>query len=157
NAGTRRVTLQPFSSGQLIDVGEPDAVGRLGLDSTDLGNITAATLQIGNGTRGRNRVFKPITLTTVTTLDPATGRGVVESGGSPVSVTDLAIRAVTNVSMLSANSVSTLAANVTGSGQFFDFVNTSSLAIGTVDGFQGITTNNGAIVVIANGNLTVNN
>ena len=46
SAGTRSVTLLPLTAGTLINLGGPDAVGTLGLDNSELAQITAGTLQI---------------------------------------------------------------------------------------------------------------
>jgi hypothetical protein len=163
SASGHRVTLQPFSSGQLIDVGGADAVGTLGLDQTDLGHVTAATLQVGNSNSGNITVSNAIALTAAATLDLETGGGVSETiipNLGTISVANLAIRAVNAVAMNNANDVTTgaLAADVTAAGQGFGFTDANGLTIGTADGLMGITTNGGAIVVLANaGNLTVNN
>ena len=161
-AAGHRVTLEPFSSGQLIDVGGPDAAGTLGLAQSDLSNVAAATLQIGDSTSGDITVSNAITLTNVTTLDLETGGGVSETTSpnvGTIAVADLVVRAVNAVTLTNANDVSanTLAADVTGAGQGFSFVNSGDLTIGTVDGVSGITTNGGAIAVsTTNGDLTVN-
>ena len=56
------------------------------------------------------------------------------------------------------NDVTTIAANVTGAGNAFSYTDANALTIGTVDGINGITTNNGAITVTTtNGALTVSN
>jgi hypothetical protein len=161
SAAGHRVTLEPFSSGQLIDVGtNAGLTGTLGLAQPDLGNVTAATLQVGDSTSGNISVSNGITLTNATTLDLETGGDVSEGASGTIAVPDLAVRAVNAVTMNNANDVSgnTLAANVTGAGQGFSFTNNGPLTIGTVDGLQGITTNGGAITVTATaGNLTVNN
>jgi hypothetical protein len=154
-----RVTLEPFSSGQLIDVGGPDAAGTLGLDSTDLGNVTASTLQVGSSTSGNITVTAPIAPANVTALDLETGGGVTQTAGSTITIPDLAIRAVNAVNLPEANDVeaTSLAANVTGAGQSFTFTDANALTIGTVDGLSGITTNGGAITVTASaGDLSVN-
>ena len=60
--------------------------------------------------------------------------------------------------MNQANDVTTLAATVTGAGNAFSYNDANALTIGTVDGVNGITTNNGAITVATtNGALTVSN
>src|SRR5581483_3722863 len=46
NAGTGRVTLQPFTTGRGTDLGT-NAAGQLGLTDAELDRIAAGTLQIG--------------------------------------------------------------------------------------------------------------
>ena len=54
--------------------------------------------------------------------------------------------------------MTTLAATVTGAGDAFAYTDATGLTIGTVDGLNGITTNNGAITVATTtGALTVSN
>jgi hypothetical protein len=158
SATGHRVSLEPFSNGQLIDLGGADAVGTLGLDTTDLGNVTAATLQVGNSTSGNLNVSAAVNLATqVGTLDLETGGGITQGAGATLTIPNLALRAVNAVTLNQANDVTTgaLAADVTGAGQSFSFTDANDLTVGTADGLSGITTNGGVISVDTTGNLTV--
>jgi len=52
NAGSNSITLQPYSAGQLINLGGSDATGTLGLTQSELNTITAGTLNIGKNSAG---------------------------------------------------------------------------------------------------------
>ena len=63
-----------------------------------------------------------------------------------------------SVTLNEANNLTTIAANVTGAGNAFSYTDANALAVGSVDGINGVTTNNGAITVATtNGALTVSN
>jgi hypothetical protein len=143
SATGHRVTLQPFSGGQLIDVGGPDAVGTLGLDSTDLGNVTADTLQVGDSSSGDLTVSAAITLTTVTTLDLETGGGIVQGASGSLTVPDLALRAVAGIGSAGALAVAgptTVAFRNTANGNV-QISGAGALTIGAVDGLDGTSGN----------------
>jgi uncharacterized repeat protein (TIGR01451 family) len=156
SAGTGTVTLQPFSSGQLINVGGADGAGTLGLDGTDLGNVTAATLQVGNSASGNITVSAAIAPAHVSTLDLETAGGVTQSMGATLTIPSLAIRAVNTVVLNQANDVTTgvLAANVIGSGQGFTFTDANGLTVGSVDGLAGVTAS-GTVQLTAGSDFTL--
>ncbi len=150
DAAGHRVTLEPFSSGQLIDVGtNAGLVGTLGLAQSDLANVTASTLQIGDSAAGFVTISNAITLTNATTLDLETGGSISETTSpnvGTVSVADLAVRAVGAVSLGQANAVTGAFA---ATGPSVLFVNGGDLTIGTADGLVGVTSTAGAIDVTA--------
>ncbi len=84
-------------------------------------------------------------------------RGEVSQSGGNISVGDLVVRSFDAVSLTSAtNSVTNLAALVTNSGAGFSYTEATALDITTVDGVNGITTNDGDILVNAtSGTITV--
>ncbi len=84
-------------------------------------------------------------------------RGEVSQSGGNISVGDLVVRSFDAVSLTSAtNSVTNLAALVTNSGAGFSYTEATALDITTVDTVDGITTNDGNILVNATaGTITV--
>ncbi|MDB5307830.1 MAG: repeat protein, partial [Gemmataceae bacterium] len=155
------IFLTPTIVGQLIDLGGPDAPGTLGLDATDLGQVTASLLSID----GLFRISQDIIITAplappgVTTLSLRTAGGITETPGASITVPNLVIHAVNAVTMDNANDVTTgdLEAQVVGAGQGFRFTDKNDLAIGAAGSSMGISTNGGAIAVTATaGTLTVN-
>ncbi|HEV3343894.1 MAG TPA: hypothetical protein VG125_26205, partial [Pirellulales bacterium] len=141
NVGTTAsVTLQPFTVGQLIDLGGANAVGTLGLSNTELNEITAGTLEIGSAVSGNLTVLSPISPANVTTLGLDSGGSVTGNGGNPdVTVANLAVRSVAGITLQTA--VSNLAFDNTTSGNV-DITNTGALTVTAVDGLAGST--NGA-------------
>src|SRR5262249_54870185 len=87
NAGTTGcVTLQQRSVGQAVDVGGPDAAGRLGLSNLELNQVTARVLRVGRndtGFTGLLQVTAAITLSTAA-VPPAVGTNtlVLRAGGA---------------------------------------------------------------------------
>jgi hypothetical protein len=96
----------------------------------------------------------------------ASGGGVTQDPAATILAGELGVTAVDSVSLLGPNTVTTLAAKVTGSGSSFAFRDDATqLTIGTVDisdtgvGFvNGITTADGRITVstTTSGNVTAN-
>jgi hypothetical protein len=156
-AGTATASLQPFSPGQLINLGGSSSAGTLGLTAAQLNNITAGTLRIGNATAGNITISAPFSLGSIPTLSLQTGGTINESAGASLTVTNLALRSVGAISLGASNSATVLAASISGAGNAFQFTDPTALTIGSVDGVNGISTNNGAITVTTNtGGLTVN-
>ncbi len=167
------VTLQQATGGtgsttRNIDIGGGKTAGDLDLTDAELGFINAGVLRIGRLDNAGN----------ITVTDNAAGTGGItthvafntldlRSGGSissadsnaRIAVSNLALQSVSNAG--TANSqlggqVTTLAANVAGKGNSFFFFNQTDLSIGSVDGINGVTTNDGPIQLFANGStLTV--
>ncbi len=167
------VTLQQATGGtgattRNIDIGGGTTAGDLDLTDTELGFINAGVLRIGRLDNAGN----------ITITDNAAGTGGItthvafntldlRSGGSinaadsnaRIAVGNLALQSVGNAGTANnqlGGQVTTLAANVAGRGDSFFFFNQATLSIGSVDGVNGITTNDGPIQVFANGaTLTV--
>src|SRR5205823_3262643 len=135
NAGTGTVTIAPVTTARPIDVGTSTGAGHLVVDATALSaDLTADTLVIGannagsltvNGALGPTNVSNLLKLDSgsninlAATIDMAgrtlqliAGAGISET--PPVIASTLSITAVGPVSMLDANQIGTLAANVTG-------------------------------------------
>ncbi len=160
DAGANRVTLQPRTAGQAIDLGASVNPGNLILIDADLDRVTAGTLQIGNGSAGPVGVNGPITQagSGYGAIVIRTGANVVNGGGS-LTVSRLAIGAATGIGT-AATPLATAAANFeaeSATGGIF-VGNNGDLTVGGVDAaFAGVrTTNAGDIVLTTAGNLAVN-
>ena len=160
-AAGHRVTLEPFSSGQLIDVGtNAGLTGTLGLAQSDLNNVTASTLQVGDSTSGNITVSAAVTLAKATTLDLETGGGIVEGAGGALTVPDLALRAVTGVGSAGALAVVgpiSVAIDNTTSGAV-QISSTGALTIASnLDGVSGVSdaASSASITIHASSPLTV--
>ncbi len=158
NAGAAIATLQPNTAGQLVNLGGADAAGTLGLTDAELDTVTAGTLRVGSATSGNMTISAALTPAGTTTLSLLSGGSVTENVGATITTTNLAVTSVGAVTLNQANDVTTLAATVTGAGNAFAYTDANALTIGTVDGINGVSTNNGAIsVATTNGALTVSN
>lgn len=156
-----KVWLRGASSGQNIDLGGADAAGTLGLTATELGQITATTLFIGDPLGTGNLHVSSATSPTVTTLGLGAGGGITQSGAAIITATNLAIQAGGNVVLDTApNVVTNLAAQVSGSASNFSFTNAAALNVGAnIDGLSGISMSGfvnpgGMIALISTGALT---
>src|SRR5262249_34322956 len=148
NAGAGNVTVQPTSAGQAINLGGADAAGTLGLTSAELNAITAGRLTIGNASSGAITISAAIAPAGTTNLTLINNGPI--SGTGTITQTNLRISSAGPVTLTGNNDVDTLAATVTGAGNGFSFTDIDDLAIGTVDGVTGITTNNGPVTLLAN-------
>ena len=156
--GPARVTLQPFSAGQKINLGSTTdaAAATLELSNAELGTITTAgVLQVGNATAGAIAVSAPIAVGAAA-LTLINNAAITETG--EITASALRVSSAGPVTLGGPNSIGVLAASVSGAGNAFTFNNAGALQIGNVDGVSGITTNNGAATVTTNnGNVLINN
>ncbi len=149
-------TVQPFSAGRSVDLGGADSATTLGLTAAELNTVTAGTLRVGSLTSGDLNVSAAIAPAGTTTLSLMSGGTVTQT--ATITETNLAISSVGPVTLNSANSITTLAANVTGVGNALSFTEANGFSVGAVDGVNGVGTTNGAITLTATtGGLTVTN
>lgn len=150
-ATNHRVTLQPFTAGRQVNVGTNDTGTALGLVTTEINNVTAATLQIGGTTAGNVTVTADVTPTNVTALRLASG-GNISSGAFTVTIGNLAFAASGDVTLtgLWNNVAGTSLGNV-------NLTNNQDLTVNTVDGINGISATGSVNVTVstANGLLTI--
>jgi hypothetical protein len=138
------VTLEPLTPGTQINLGGANAPGTLGLSAAALSDVTASVLRVGNQTTGLLTVSGAIAPAHVGTLSLINNGPVTETG--TLTVNNLRVSSLGPVSLAQGNSVGTLAAQVSGAGNF-TFTNSAALAIGTADGLAGITTADGDVTV----------
>ncbi|MFL5329457.1 MAG: hypothetical protein ACJ8C4_11135 [Gemmataceae bacterium] len=118
-AGTGCVFLQQVTLATVIDLGGADGAGTLGLTNTELGNITAAGLDIGQAGGGAITVTQKITLTVPLQLITGAG-GMTDTGAGALEVDDLIIVSGGSVTLDGDNKVKNLSADVTGDLTFRD-------------------------------------
>lgn len=92
--------IKPAEAGSLIAIGGAGGVNQLGLSITQLNQITATTLHIGDANSGNISVAASIQPTHVSTLSLQTGGSV--SGGGTVTVGSLAVRAANGINLHTA-------------------------------------------------------
>ena len=157
------VTLRPTSTNQQIELGGTgtDAAGRLALSQAELDTVRAGTLRIG---RNDANASGPITVASNVTLPAAridnlhliTGSSISGTAGG-ISVAGLVLEASSANLANAANDVITLAANITPAGNAFTYTgDANAVVVGSIDGVNGITTNNGNVTIGTTGPLALN-
>lgn len=147
NSGAAATSIQNSIAGLQFDLGT-NTPGKIGLTQSELNNITAGVLRIGNPSAGAitvsSAIAAPAGWNTLTQINNGT---IVEAAAGSLVVPNLRVISTGQVTLTNANAVGTLAADVTSS---FAFNNgTSSLSVGIVDGETGITASNSAVSLIA--------
>ncbi|MDB5385367.1 MAG: Extracellular serine protease precursor, partial [Planctomycetaceae bacterium] len=142
------VLLKNSVGADSIDLGGADASGKLALSDTELDNLTAAILQIGSATEGAISItaagLGPNNVTGALSL--VTGAGVTETG-TVTFANGLRISAVGAITLAGANNVGTLSAAVSGAGNAISYNDADNVAIGSLDGVNGVSTSNGTIAI----------
>jgi hypothetical protein len=153
NAGAGVVTILPVTLTLGIDLGLDSGSSNLVLTSSDLNNIVAGTLRIGDALTQTNtgdiQLTAAVTLSGVSTLALSTGApgAITDTSGSTLTVTNLALLASNGIGDSSnpfRTAVSTLAFNNTASNSV-QISNAGDLTLDAVDqvpmsGNQGPTT-----------------
>jgi hypothetical protein len=156
NAGGGVVTFAPFTPGNAIDLGGPDAAGVLGLTDAELDRVTAGVIRIGDAAAGSITVTAQITPANAATLSLISGGTITNSAADKgIQVVNLALRGGSvNLGTSTFNDVTSLAGTSTGAGGGFSFRdNSGALTIGTADGEIGVATSGGVIDVTATAGL----
>ncbi len=158
NAHAGIVTLEPTTAGRAVTLGTTVS-GTLSLLQTDLNNVTAGVLRIGNlNTTGSITVTAPITdaglgWNTLSLLTEV-GAGISQNSGATLTVTNLNAAGNTGVTLNQNNVVSNLA-GATQSGAF-SFTDHTNLTVDNVDSGLGNGFGSGIITQAQVVNLTVN-
>jgi hypothetical protein len=141
NAGAGTVTLLGVN-GQAISLGGIST--GLNLSASEIDNITAGTLNIGNVTSGAISILSDIA-TNASTLSLRSGSTITGTDGGIIAG-NLSLAAAGAINISHANtSVNNL--SVAATGQNFIFRNASNLNIGTVGSVNGLTASNATITV----------
>ncbi len=150
------VVLRPHTAGRLLDLGGADVIATtLGLTDAELDNVTAGVLTIGNAAMGAIDVSAAVSPAGTNTLHLISDEGFTDDAG--ITVANLAVDGDAAAVLDAGHDVDTLAFILTDNGAGFTFVDTDTLAVGSVDGVTGGVTNNGAISISTqDGSLTVN-
>lgn len=155
NAGSNRVTLRPASTGIVIDVGASDVAAGLELSDSELDQITAAVLQIGDAAQSNPIIVSAaISSSNYATLALATTSSISESNSGFVGVSNLALRAgigIGSASVFTTN-VDNLAYDFTSG--LVNITNNSPLNITNVDGLTS-SKSAGSTQLVANGSITI--
>ncbi|MHB1115484.1 two-partner secretion domain-containing protein [Sideroxydans sp.] len=124
-----KVSIDPNTATQNVDVGGADSAGVLGVSATELSLITAGTLLVGDPLKsGSLNVSSSIAPAGVSVLGLGAGGAVTQSAGAGITVNELVIDSRTSVNLSdSTNAVGNLAAFSSG-----DFIFNSSTALNLV-------------------------
>ena len=153
------VDIADSTGGIAIDLGT-EAGGELSLTDTEIDQITATNLRIGEATSGAISISAAITPADNTILSLLSDEGVLDDGGAgSIAIINgqLSIDVDTAVSLTSAaNNVTSLAANVADEGNNFIFTGElDGFTVTTVDGVTGITTAASTTSGVATGVITL--
>lgn len=151
------VTLHARSAGQLVDLGGADAGGTLGLTNTELNNVTASTLVIGDALGGDITISSSIAPAGVGTLSLVTGGALVDANavGNDITVGNLAIVSETGIG--SADPIESGVSNlafVNGTSGDVQIFNSGALTIASVNGITGSANIGGSVTLLASSPLT---
>ena len=121
-SGSGRFTVKQRTPGKNIDLGATDTTSLLGLSTTELGTITATTLQIGDASSGTINVSAALAPTTFTTLAFANNTTFAATGGftstvsSATNYTNMTVTGTVSINnpTVSINPSATLALNASG-------------------------------------------
>src|SRR5262249_5560102 len=118
NSGTARTILENSTAGRQIDVGT-NTPGTIGLTNAELANVTDSVLQIGSPNAGTINVSAAITNpATWNALTLVNGNTITEAAAGSLTLPNLRVSSTGPVTLLSANFVTTLAADTTNSFAF---------------------------------------
>lgn len=150
------VTLAQRTNGQLINLGGGDAAGTLGLTASEINNVTADKLVIGNPNSGAITISADVSATNVSTVHLITGSSIQGTVGG-ISANQLAISALGDV-VITAPSTNVATLGIQTSGGLIRFANSGGLNIDSVDGVVGLNSSasSGDISVNAGGPINLN-
>ena len=164
DAGANTVTLRQKTAGTLINIGGADVTTgsplTLGLTDAELDTITAGTLKIGDSASGAITVSEDLSRA-AGDLSLHTGSTISQQSADPIVLTSgsLALRAGGAITLDQGNSVTGLAVlSTAGSVTYTESSAGGDLTIGSVDGLNGITTNNtGLTLTTTDGSIAILN
>jgi len=102
-SGSGRFTVKQRTPGKNIDLGATDTTSLLGLSTTELGTISATTLQIGDTNSGTINISAVLDPTTFTTLALANNTTIAATGGftstisSATNYTNMTVTGTVNI------------------------------------------------------------
>ena len=146
-SGTAVTQITGFTAGKTIDMGlVGDTTATLALSNTELGNITAGTIRIGDSTSGNITVSAAISIASAKSNNLAlrTAGNITATGGATISATNLGLSAGGTISLPGTNGVSGNLALVAvgasaGSGASFGASGTYSVdSVDSIDPVYGL-------------------
>jgi filamentous hemagglutinin family protein len=151
------ISLQPRTQGRAIDLGSTGATGvALELSQAELNQITTTgLLQIGSSEAGAIFISAPINTVNVKSLALQTGGTIGQDG--PITEENLRVKSGSSVELNHpSNDLNTIIAKVDSPGKTISVTDRDDIALVTAGDEKGIQTDNGAVTVIAQGDITVN-
>jgi filamentous hemagglutinin family protein len=149
-----KMSIEPYTTAQNVDVGGADSAGVLGISATELSLITAGTLLVGDPLKsGSLNVSSSIAPAAVSILGLGAGGAITQSVGAGITVNELVMESHTSVNLSdSTNVVSNLSGFSSGN---FIYNNSTALNIvaNNIEGINGITAT-GMIALSSTGALT---
>ena len=142
-SGSGLFTLKQRSNGKNIDLGATDTASLLGLSTTELGLITASTLQIGDSSSGTINISAALNPTTYTTLALANNTTFAATGGFTSTLSGATN--FTNIALTGTLSINTSATLSFASGGGFVPSAGQDFRIITNDGSDAISGNFSAL------------
>ncbi|MFH1442222.1 MAG: filamentous hemagglutinin N-terminal domain-containing protein, partial [Candidatus Omnitrophota bacterium] len=133
DAKDNKVIIEPSVSGRAINLGIATLAGTLNLSDAELDRMSAKSIVIGNSTSGDISINSNINPARTSILSLISGGRIIENGTAAITIEQLVLRALKDISLNNNNNVGTLAALISGSGNF-EFKNINSLVIGSIDG-----------------------
>jgi len=140
------VTLQPLATGRPITLGYGG--NGMSFNEANLDAVTTALLVIGNAAAGDITINQGIRPAHVASLALLSGGSVAATGGSSITIPNLAVLGQKSISLPWGNSVGQVAMS---SGGDIDFADQADVVIGAVDGIAGI---KGATVTLVDNGVT---
>ncbi len=170
--GTGTLTIFPVSAGTSIGIGD-GANGTLSLDSTTLGTIQSGFSAITFGDNSHTSQIEVAAANLGGNVNLIAGTGGISIDGNfvvsnvlsltssgpvtqsgPISAQSLLLGGSGSVTLSdSNNSVGTVAGNVSGAG--VEFVDFSSLTVGSVSGTNGLSDSAGAVTLVSGSNIVL--
>ena len=127
-SSTGGLTVKQLTAGRNIDLGAADSSTLLGLSQTELNNLTAPTLTIGDASSGTINLSAVIAPTTFTTLALASnttigaGGGFTSAIGSATSYPNITVTGTVSINASAALNLSATGGFVPAAGQFFTLI-----------------------------------
>src|SRR5262245_18306042 len=152
-AGNNAISV---TDGGLVNGQQTTQVSAATFESIRFANKTTVTID-GNGGADSVNFNNPTVAAGLTEMDVINVGQVTQTGA--VNYTNLSLNVSGSVNLVdNTNDVTNLAAKVTGTGKFFFFHDADDIALTSVGGVDGISTNNGDIdIQTGNGAITVAN
>ncbi|MCA9215242.1 MAG: autotransporter-associated beta strand repeat-containing protein, partial [Planctomycetales bacterium] len=150
------VTLQPMSTGRLLQLGPTTdvAANTLELSDAELDRITTSVLKVGGFGTGTISINQPIQPAASSTLHLVTIAGVTQT--APITVPNLAIQAAGTVNLSSSNDAGNIAIHTTSGN--LSYIDSNGFSIGTVNGVSGVSVSAGSPHLVAfSGDIIVTN
>ncbi|MCS3902457.1 filamentous hemagglutinin family protein, partial [Methylohalomonas lacus] len=151
SAAGELVLLRQFTNGVQINLGGPDAPGTLGLTDTELDQITADVIRVGNADTGALSLSTAINPANADELVLGSGTNINDNGNA-ITVGGLATRGSGPVTLDgAAHDINTFASSTSGA---VDLQTLGAVSIGTVGITSGVNLGGNPFTITAGGDVT---